>query len=173
VGGIIVVLYTQGLNSQTLLFGYFQYFSILFMFLSSLFRPIIFSKIYIFKVEVKSVLRIGSAHNVPINSKLQHPPPGISLEFDFKSSPGSKEFDVLSLPCGGAVDKGGEFEPEVLKFCPFSRASCMHRKDFASAAYTVFSDFEGNGLNLVITWLKGTGMEKLCASFEGMHYKIV
>jgi hypothetical protein len=38
----------QGLNSQTLLFGYFQYFSILFMFLSSLLRPIIFSKIYIF-----------------------------------------------------------------------------------------------------------------------------
>jgi hypothetical protein len=34
------------LNSQTLLFRYFQYFSILFMFLSSLFRPIIFSKIY-------------------------------------------------------------------------------------------------------------------------------
>jgi hypothetical protein len=54
------------------------------------------------------------------------PPPGISLEFDFKSSPGSREFDVLSLPCGGAFDKGGDFVPEVLIFCPFSRASCMH-----------------------------------------------
>jgi hypothetical protein len=42
------IIYTHGLNSQTLLFGYFQYFSILFMFLSSLFRPIIFSNIYIF-----------------------------------------------------------------------------------------------------------------------------
>jgi hypothetical protein len=52
--------------------------------------------------------------------------------------------DVLSLPCGEAFDKGGEFEPEVLTFCPFSRASCMHRKDFALAANTVFSDFEGN-----------------------------
>jgi hypothetical protein len=82
---------------------------------------------------------------------------------DFKSSPGSREFDVLSLPCGGAFDKGGEFEPEVLKFCSFSHASCMHRKDFAFAANTVFSDFE----------VKETGMEKLCASFEGMYYKIV
>jgi hypothetical protein len=65
-----------------------------------------------------------------------------------------REFDVLSLPCGGAFDKGGEFEPEVLKFCPFSRASCMHRNDFALAANTVFSDFEGNGLNFVKNWLK-------------------
>jgi hypothetical protein len=31
-------------------------------------------------------------------------PPGIPREFDFKSSPGSSEFDVLSLPCGGAFD---------------------------------------------------------------------
>ena len=47
------------------------------------------------------------------------PPPGIPREFDFKSSPGRREFDVLSLPCGGAFDKGGEFEPEVLKFARF------------------------------------------------------
>jgi hypothetical protein len=98
------------------------------------------------------------------------PPPGISREFDFKSSPGSREFDVLSLPCGGAFYKGGEFEPEVLKFCSFSRASCMHKKDFVLAANT---DFEGNSLNFVKNWLKETGMEKLCASFEGMYYKIV
>ena len=32
------------------------------------------------------------------------PPPGIPREYDFKSSPGSREFDVLSLPCGGAFD---------------------------------------------------------------------
>jgi hypothetical protein len=49
----------------------------------------------------------------------------------------------------------------------------MHRKDFALAANAVFSDFEGNGLNFVKNWLKETGMEKLCASFEGMYYKIV
>jgi hypothetical protein len=42
VSGITVLLYTQGLNSQTLLFGYFQYFSILFMFLSSFFKNIYF-----------------------------------------------------------------------------------------------------------------------------------
>jgi hypothetical protein len=40
-------------------------------------------------------------------------------------------------------------------------------------AYTVFSDFEGNGLNFVKNWLKETGMEKLCASFEVMYYRIV
>jgi hypothetical protein len=50
----------------------------------------------------------------------------------------------------------------------------MHRKDFALAANTVFSDsVEGNGLNFVKNWLRETGMEKLCASFEGMYYKIV
>ena len=101
------------------------------------------------------------------------PPPGISREFDFKSSPGSREFDVLSLPCGGAFDKGGEFEPELLKFCLFLHTSCMHRKDFALVANTVFSDFKGNGLDFVKNWLKETGMEKLCASFEGMYCKIV
>ena len=109
--------------------------------------------------------------NVPINSKL-HIPPGLSREFDFKSSPGSREFDVLSLPCGGAFDKGGEFDTEVLKFFPFSRAFCMPRKDFA-LPLAANADFEGNGLNFVKNWLKETGMEKLCASFEGMYYKIV
>jgi hypothetical protein len=49
----------------------------------------------------------------------------------------------------------------------------MHRKDFTLAANTVFSDFEGNGLNFVKNWLKETGMEKLRASFEGMYCKIV
>jgi hypothetical protein len=72
----------------------------------------------------------------------------------------------------GNLTLGGEFEPEVLKFCPFSRASCMHRKYFALAANTVFSDFEGNGLNFVKNWLKETGMENLCASFD-MYYIIV
>ena len=62
-------------------------------------------------------------------------PPGIPREFDFKSSPGSREFDVLGLPCGGAFDNG-------VGICPFSRASCMHRKYFALAANSVFSDFE-------------------------------
>jgi hypothetical protein len=49
----------------------------------------------------------------------------------------------------------------------------MHRKYFALAANTVFSDFEGNSLNFVKNWLKETGMENLCASFEGMYYIIV
>jgi hypothetical protein len=115
------------------------------------------------------------------NFNIPSPPPGISRESDFKSSPGSREFDVLSLPHGGAFDKGGtfdkggEFDPEVLKFCPFSRAFCMHteKTSHALAANAVFSDFEGNGINLVTNWLIETGMEKLCASFEGMYYKIV
>jgi hypothetical protein len=41
------------------------------------------------------------------------------------------------------------------------------------AANTVFSDFEVKGHNFVKNWLKETGVEKLCASFEGMYYKIV
>jgi hypothetical protein len=90
--------------------------------------------------------------------KLQHPSPGISREFDFKSSPRSREFEVLNLPCGGAFDKVGEFEQEVLKFCPFSRIFCMHRKYFALAANAVFSDFKGNGLNFMKNWLKESGM---------------
>jgi hypothetical protein len=55
----------------------------------------------------------------------------------------------------------------VLPVC--TEETYMHRKD----KYTVFSDFEGNGLNFVKNWLKETGMEKLCASFEGLYYKIV
>jgi hypothetical protein len=74
---------------------------------------------------------------------------------------------------GHLITGPGEFELEVLKFFPFSCASCMHRKYFALAANTVFSDFEGNGLNFVKNWLKETGMENLCASFEGMYYIIV
>jgi hypothetical protein len=38
--------------------------------------------------------------------KTSSSPPGIPREFDFKSSPGSREFDVLGLPCGGAFDNG-------------------------------------------------------------------
>jgi hypothetical protein len=48
-----------------------------------------------------------------------------------------------------------------------------YRKGFALAANTVFSDFEVKGHNFVKNWLKETGMEKLCAAFEGMYYKIV
>jgi hypothetical protein len=54
VSGITVLLYTQGLNSQTLLFGYFQYFSILFMFLSDFALSadyfLIFSPLLVFRV---------------------------------------------------------------------------------------------------------------------------
>ena len=43
------IIYTRS-EFTDFVFGYFQYFSILFMFLSSLFRPIIFSKIYILTI---------------------------------------------------------------------------------------------------------------------------
>jgi hypothetical protein len=39
------------------------------------------------------------------------------------------------------------------------------------AVNTVFSDFEGKGLNFEKNWLKETYMEKLvCVSFEDMYY---
>jgi hypothetical protein len=70
----------------------------------------------------------------------------------------------------GAFDKGGEFEPEVLKCFRFGMLRACTEK---MAANTVFSDFEGNGLNFVKNWLQKTGMEKRFASYEGMYYKIV
>ena len=46
--GITVLLYTQGLNSQTLLLGYFQYFSILVMsvFIFALSADYFFKNVY-------------------------------------------------------------------------------------------------------------------------------
>jgi hypothetical protein len=53
----------------------------------------------------------------------------------------------------------------------------MHRKDFALAAnrqiqFSQISRYK-KGTIFLKNWLKETGMEKLCASFEGMYYKIV
>jgi hypothetical protein len=87
---------------------------------------------------------------------LNIPPPGISQEFDVKSSAGS-------LPCSGVFGKGGEFEPEVLTFCPFSRACCTQWR------WIQFSQIlKETRPNFVKNWLKEMGMEKLCA-FEGMY----
>ena len=36
--------------------------------------------------------------NVPVKSKLKHPPPGIPRAFDVFSCPGGREFDEVSLP---------------------------------------------------------------------------
>ena len=89
-------------------------------------------------------------------------PPRISREFDFKSSPGSREFDVLSLPCGGAFDKGGEFEAEVLKFCPFSRASCMHRRYLYAQKRQIYSflRFRGKRAQFCVTLAQRNGHGK-------------
>jgi hypothetical protein len=51
--------------------------------------------------------------------------------------------------------------------------ACTENTTHNLAANTVFSDFEGKDLNFVKNWLKETGMENLCASFEGMYYIIV
>ena len=42
--------------------------------------------------------------NVPVKSKLKHPPPGISRAFDVFCCTGGREFDELSLPQGRAFD---------------------------------------------------------------------
>ena len=42
--------------------------------------------------------------NAPINSKLQHPPPGIPRAFDYFPCPGSRAFDAKGLPGGGEFD---------------------------------------------------------------------
>ena len=52
--------------------------------------------------------------NVPVKSKLKHPPPGIPRAFDVFSCPRGRKFDEVSLPGGGAFDYyslgGGEFD---------------------------------------------------------------
>ena len=51
--------------------------------------------------------------NVPVKSKLKHPPPGIPRAFDVFSCPGGREFDELSLPGVGhliTAHRGWEFD---------------------------------------------------------------
>ena len=66
-----------------------------------------------FGITLIPLMSINGGDYVPINSKLQHPPPAPPPGM-LKFSPGSREFDVLSLPCGGAFDNGRKFEPEVI-----------------------------------------------------------
>ena len=43
-------------------------------------------------------------HNVPVKSKLKHPPPGIPRAFDVFPCPGGREFDELSLSGAASLD---------------------------------------------------------------------
>ena len=70
------------------------------LYFSSIIWQTLYSK-YIQVFLLKGEKREGGKYNVPVKSKLEHPPPGIPWAFDAFSCPGGREFDHLSLPCMG------------------------------------------------------------------------
>ena len=82
-------------------------------------------------------------------------PPGIPRAFDTFAVPGRREFDYQSLP------EGGEFELH----------SRFHVKSLAWRAImgdAVLEDFRGKDCAIMANWLRGEGLNKLCAVFEGI-----
>ena len=102
--------------------------------------------------------------NVSVKSKLQHPPghtPGIwhlchPGEEGIWSSKSSRGWGIWS-PCF----RGGEFELHPR----------FHVKSLAWRAImgdAVLEDFRGKDCAFVANWLRGKGLNKLCAVFEGI-----
>ena len=81
------------------------------------------------------------------------PPPGIPRAFDTFAVPGRREFDYQSLP------GGGEFELHLR----FQVKSLAWR---AIMGDVVLEDFRGKDCAFVANWLRGRGLNKLCAVFE-------
>ena len=97
------------------------------------------------------------------NPSFNMPPPlGIPRAFDTFAVPGRREFDHQSLPGGGEFDPtlwGGEFELHPR----------FHVKSLAWQAImgdAVLEDFRGKDCAFVANWLRGKGLNKLCAVFE-------
>ena len=78
------------------------------------------------------------------------PPPGIPRAFDTFAVPGRREFDYQNLL------GGGEFELHHVK-------SLAWRPIMGDA---VLEDFRGKDCAFVASWLRGKGLNKLCAVFE-------
>ena len=99
------------------------------------------------------------------NRSFDIPPPDISRTFDTFAVLGRRKFDYQSLP------EGGEFDPNALEMgnlnCTLNR---FHMKSLASRAImgdAVLEDFRGKDCAFVANWLRGKGLNKLCAVFEG------
>ena len=90
----------------------------------------------------------GSSY-VSVKSKLQHPR-GIPRAFDTFAVPGRREFDYQSLP------GGGEFKLHLR----FHVKSLVWRAIMGNA---VLEDFRGTDCAFVANWLRGKGLNKLCA----------
>ena len=90
-----------------------------------------------------------------MKSKLQHaPPPGKPRAFDTFAVPGRREFDYQSHPGGGEFELQPRFHVKALAW----------RAPGASPA--VLEDFRGKDCAFVAIWLRGNGLNKLCAVFE-------
>ena len=90
--------------------------------------------------------------NVSVKSKLQHAPPGIPWAFDTFAVPGRREFDYQSLPGGGEFELHPRFHVKSLAWRAMGDA--------------VLEDFRGKDCAFVANWLRGKGLNKLCAVFE-------
>ena len=91
--------------------------------------------------------------NVSVKSKLQHAPPGIPWAFDTFAVPGRREFDYQSLPGGGEFELHPRFPVKSLAWR-------------AIIGDAVLEDFRGKDCAFVTNWLRGKGLNKLCAVFE-------
>ena len=89
--------------------------------------------------------------------------PGIPQAFDTFAVPGRREFDYRSLP------GGGEFDPHVSGVgnlnCTLDFMWNLWRGELSLD--TVLEDFRGQDCAFVANWLRGKGLNKLSAVFEG------
>ena len=98
-----------------------------------------------------------------IEASTSPPPPRHTPAFDTFPVPGRREFDYQSLPGGGEIwspcFRGGGFELHPR----------FHVKSLAWRAImgdAVLEDFRGKDCAFVANWLRGKGLNKLCAVFE-------
>ena len=86
-----------------------------------------------------------------------HPPPspGVPRAFDTFAVPGRREFAYQSLPGGGEFELHPRFHVKSLAWR-------------AIMGDAVLEDFLGKDCAFVANWLRGEGLNKLCAVFEGI-----
>ena len=93
-------------------------------------------------------------------------PPGIPRAFDTFAVSGRREFDYQSLP------GGGEFDPHAFRGGEFELHPRFHVKSLAwqTMGDVVLEDFRGKDCASVANWLRGKGLNKLCAVFEVFRF---
>ena len=93
-------------------------------------------------------------------------PPAIPRAFDTFTVPGRRKFGYQSIPAGR------EFDPHALGVGEFELHPRYHVKSLARRAKgmgdAVLEDFRGKDCAFVANWLRGKGLNKLCAVFEGI-----